>query len=499
MLIHPMTRIRSRLAVCSCLAGWLLAGVASAQMPSPPLPAREFRGAWIATVRGIDWPFEAGASTEKQQAELKAIVEKAQALKLNALIFQVRTMGDACYKSDLEPWSPWITGRMGQAPLPLWDPLDYVIKEAHARGIELHAWFNPFRALSGPKYAAAGNHVSLQHPEWCSKYGEDMWMDPGEPGVRDLAKAVILDVLKRYDVDGIHMDDYFYPYPIRVKGVAKEFEDDRSWKSYQLTGGNRSRAEWRRANVDGFVQEVYQGIKKEKPWVRFGISPFGLWRPGYPEGTGKGALDPYNDLSADSLKWLQEGWCDYLAPQLYWPIKPANLSFSSLFDWWLSQNTSHRHIWPGMASDKVMKDRQPFEILRQISVTRERGATMPPGHIHWNVSSLMKNKGTLADLCDKRAYTQLTLPPSASWLGDTKPPQPQVVMEKGKAAWNLPDQRMESYVKWWFVQTYEDKAWVSRKVLPLDMKTFPLTKEMKAIAVRAIGLTGMASDAAVAR
>lgn len=465
----------------------------------PPAPAREFRGAWIATVRGIDWPSKPGDAPAKQRAELLAIIEKAHALKLNALIFQVRSMGDACYASEIEPWSPWMTGEMGKAPAPLWDPLAFAIKEAHARGIELHAWFNPFRALNTTKFTAGGRHISLRHPDWCIRYGDDLWMDPGEPGVREQAKAVIFDVLTRYDVDGIHMDDYFYPYPVSAKGAKVEFGDDRSYKPYTEAGGKATRADWRRGNVDAFVREIYEGIKKRKPWVRSGISPFGLWRPGFPTGTGKGALDPYTALSADSLKWLKEGWCDYFAPQLYWPIQPDNLSFTALFDWWLGQNPMRRHVWPGMASDKVMQDRQPTEILRQISLTRERGPIMPPGHIHWNVSALMKNKGTLADLCGERAYSKLTLPPAAPWLGDSLPPQPILGVEKGNATWKLPDPRMESYVKWWFVQTYEGNSWVSRTIQPLEQKSFKLGKEVNAVAVRAIGLTGIAGEPAIAR
>lgn len=477
----------------------LWATALSAQTVAPPEPLREFRGAWVATVRGIDFPSEPGASTVKHQAELRAIIEKAGALKLNALIFQVRPMGDAFYQSDIEPWSPWLTGEMGKAPQPLWDPLEFVIREAHARGIEVHAWFNPFRALNGKKFMPGGRHVSIEHPTWVTRYHEDLWMDPGEPGVRERAKTVILDVLRRYDVDGIHMDDYFYPYPIKKNGVWLEFDDERTWKKYRLAGGGLERKAWRRENVDNFVREVYEGIKREKPWVRFGISPFGLWRPGFPEGTGKGALDPFDALAADSLKWLQSGWCDYLAPQLYWPIKPDNLSYTALFDWWLKQNTAQRHVWPGMASQKVLVDRQPFEILRQIGVTRERARTMPPGHIHWNVTALMKNQGTLADLVQKRVYQQFALPPGASWLGDAVPPRPDLARRDGRAHWGFADPRFEGMMKWWFVQSYEKDRWSGLRLLPMSEKVFQFAKDHEGIAIRAISLSGLAGEAAVLR
>jgi len=466
----------------------------------PPDPLREFRGAWVATVRGIDWPYEPGASAEKQQAEIVAICDKALDLHLNALIFQVRPAGDAMYKSDLEPWSPWFTGVMGKAPTPLWDPLEFFIKEAHARGLELHAWFNPFRALSGTKYGAGGRHVSVEHPDWCWRYGEDLWMDPGEPGVRARSLAVMLDVVRRYDVDGIHMDDYFYPYPITKGGSRIDLPDDRTWSAAKASGVTLTRPEWRRENVNQFVQDAYDAIKKEKSWVRFGISPFGLWRPGFPAGCGKGALDPYEDLAADSLKWLQSGWVDYLAPQLYWPIEPANLSFTKFFDWWLSQNTALRHVWPGMASERVLRDRQPYEILKEISYTRMRGAYMPPGHLHWNFSALAKNQGKLADLCVERAYQDVALVPAATWLGNDKPAAPQVIMVKdGKATWGLADARLDSFVKWWFVQTFEGDKWVGRRLLPATMKEFVLPATARAIAVRAIGKTGLAGDPVAAQ
>lgn len=480
---------------------WLILGsMAQAQISAPPLPLREFRGAWVATVHGVDWPFAPGDPVKKQQDELLAIIEKAAALRLNALIFQVRPAGDAVYKSDLEPWSPYFTGAMGRAPKPEWDPLEFMVRECHQRGIEVHAWFNPYRALANTKHKGTDKHISVRHPEWCWRYGTYLWMCPGERGVREHGLAVVMDVLRRYDVDGIHIDDYFYPYPIKnSKGEKIDFPDDRSWKAYQATGGGLTRPEWRRASVDLFVQQLYNSIKQEKRWVRFGISPFGIWRPNHPEGIAKGALDAYEDLGADSLRWLQAGWCDYLAPQLYWPSEPKNLSFPLLFDWWLSQNTARRHIWPGVASDRVLKDRQPHEILKQISHTRMRGNYMPPGHIHWNFTALAKNKGTLADLCRDRAYQSIALPPAAPWLGAEKPMAPILKLEQREATWRYADTRMDTFVKWWLVQVYENGKWTDKKLLPAGERRFALTKEMTGIAIRAISLTGMASEPAMIR
>ena len=470
------------------------------QTTLPPAPLREFRGAWIATVRGIDWPSHQGAPSDQQQEELRAIIDKAASLGINALLFQVRPAGDAMYKSDLEPWSPWMTGLMGSPPSPMWDPLEFAIKEAHARGIELHAWFNPFRALSGNQYSAAGTHILVQHPQWCMHYGGDVWMDPGEPGVREHTKQVIMDVVRRYNVDGIHMDDYFYPYPVKGKGGNMEFPDDRTWNLYRRGGGKLSRNAWRRENVNALVQDLYQSIKNEKAAVRFGISPFGLWRPGYPEGTGKGALDPFEALAADSLKWLREGWCDYLAPQLYWRTDQDNLAFGKFFDWWLENNVSHRHIWPGMASERVLDDRQPYEILRQISITRGRGLYMPPGHIHWSVSALVKNRGGLGDLVQQRAYQQLALVPQAPWLGQDLPPAPRPTLAAANVVrWTSEDPRMEVNVKWWFIQTYEGDAWTSRCLLPADKKEYQVAPSCRAFAIRSVSLAGLTSDPVVLR
>ena len=463
-----------------------------AEIPAPPAPLREFRGAWVATVAGTDFPRVAGASAAVQKAELLGIIERAAALRLNALIFQVRPAGDAFYASAIEPWSPFLTGAMGRAPEGGWDPLEFAIEQCHERGIELHAWFNPFRALFGSHYSPASTHVMKEHAAWCWKYGSDVWMDPGEPGVRDRAKRVILDVLRRYQVDGIHLDDYFYPYPVKAHGSVVEFPDDRTWNYYHGAAGQMTRAEWRRSNVDTFIQETYTAIKKEKPWVLFGISPFGLWRPNYPEGIGRGALDPYNEIGADSLKWLQKGWCDYFAPQLYWPTKQNNLSFTTLFNWWLSENTAHRHIWPGMASERVLSDRQPVEIVREISVTRDHQLDMPCGHIHWNFSALNRNQGHLADLVNKSCYINYALPPATPWLGNYVPPAPTLVPEKTRVEWHYSDQRSEQYVKWWLVQTYEDGKWKSEVLLPEAEKTANIPLGTKAVAIRGIGLTGLA-------
>ena len=479
--------LRTTVAIALLLAtGWLTALAA----PPPPNPAREFRGAWIATVRCVNWPREPGLPVETQKKQLLDLIESAAALRINCLIFQVRPAGDAMYKSDIEPWSPWLTGEIGKAPLPAWDPLEFAIAESHKRGMELHAWFNPYRALATTeRFKPKGTHVVAQHPEWTMRYGIDTWMNPGEAGVRERAKAVMLDVTRRYDVDGIHIDDYFYPYPIKDAAGAKvPFPDGATYQRYKAAGGTLEPAAWRRENVDTLVRELYEGIKAAKRWVKFGISPFGLWRPGVPQGTG-GGLDPFEELGADSLKWLKSGWLDYLAPQLYWPIEPAQLSFTTYYDWWQKENVLQRHIWPGMALDRIGKDRGPGEILRQISVVRSKTTTQPPGHLHWNFGVLSSDSHKIGTITKSRAY-QLMAPPQSPWLSAVNLPAPVVSIETRSpavAAWGFEDARWLSQVRWWVVQVLANGVWSTERVLPASEMSLPWPKNAEAVAVRAAG------------
>lgn len=355
--------------------------------------AREFRGAWVATVYNIDWPSKPGLSEATQKAEFRAILNQAAELRLNAILLQVRPASDALYSSSKEPWSQFLTGTQGVGPG--YDPLAFAIAEAHRRGIELHAWINPFRAATNIKTKLASGHVAKEHPEWVRRYGTQLWLDPGEPAAREYVLSVIADIVRRYDVDGVHIDDYFYPYP--AKGAA--FPDGSSWKRYGEKTG-MSRADWRRNNINDFVRSMYRTVKATKSSVQVGISPFGIWRPGVPPST-KASVDSYGHLFADSRKWLAEGWCDYLAPQLYWSIEPADQSFPVLLDWWRAQSRGTK-IWPGIATDRIGSKRPAREIINQIALTR-RG-TASPGHIHWSMKALMRNQGGVADLLRSGPY-----------------------------------------------------------------------------------------------
>ena len=343
-----------KLALICAVVGWLdvcsVPAAAAALLPSadqPPPPRREFRGLWVATVKNIDWPSKKGLSTRQQQEEWVNLMNQAAALHLNAIIFQVRPCCDSFYESGIEPWSEYLSGKAGRAPVPFYDPLAFAITEAHRRGLELHAWFNPYRVCLSNPGPRALPPVCLRHPELVRSYGQALWLDPGEEGTRQYSSNVVLDVVRRYDIDGVHFDDYFYPYPEKnEQNRETDFPDNPPWERYQRRGGKLSRADWRRQNVDEFVRSIYQAIKKEKPWVKFGVSPFGIWRPANPPSIS--GFDAYNELFADSRKWLAEGWVDYLAPQLYWPIDQKAQSFPVLLRWWAEQNTRHRNLFPGV-------------------------------------------------------------------------------------------------------------------------------------------------------
>ena len=366
-------------------------------LPFSSAGAAEFRAAWVATVHNIDWPSAPGLSPATQQAQLRAILDRAAQLKLNAILLQVRPMSDALYASSREPWSQFLMGKQGVTPG--YDPLEFAIAEAHARGIELHVWLNPFRAASNASATLAPNHVAKQHPEWVRRHGAQLWIDPGEPAARAYVLSIFQDIVRRYNIDGLHIDDYFYPYP--VKGSSSSFPDESTWQRHGVKTG-LSRADWRRENINDFVRSMYRMVKSTRSSVRVGISPFGIWRPGVPATTEAG-LDAYAQLYADSRKWLQEGWCDYMAPQLYWSIQPAKQSFPVLLDWWRAQSRG-KDVWPGIATERIGSNRPAKEIVDQIALTRQ--GTNSPGHIHWSMKSLMRNQGGVADLLRAGPYAE---------------------------------------------------------------------------------------------
>jgi uncharacterized lipoprotein YddW (UPF0748 family) len=398
---------------------------AGAESLEPPPVEREFRGLWVATVEtaeGVDWPSKRTLTSREQKAELIRILDRAADLHLNVIILQVRGNCDAIYDSKIEPWSEFLTGQMGKAPRPFYDPLAFAVAEAHKRGLELHAWFNPFRARSrNLKTPAAPNHVTVAHPGLVRSYGKFLWLDPTEPATRAYSLGVIMDVVRRYDIDGVHLDDYFYPYPEKEGGRELEFPDDASWARYQAGGGKLSRNDWRRESIDLFVRTVYDEIKKEKPWVKFGISPFGIWRPNHPQGiTG---LDAYDKLRGDARKWLASGWVDYFAPQLYWPVADKPHSFAALLKWWAGQNGWHRLLLAGMrVSGWTGVTNDAREAANEIELTR--GQAGVAGEILWHSTPLLANRSAEADALRGGVYAGPALVPACPWLGGVAPPRP---------------------------------------------------------------------------
>lgn len=391
---------------------------------TPPNPQREFRGAWIATVANIDWPSKPGLSVEKQTAELVSLLDRAVELKLNAVVFQVRPASDAFYASALEPWSEYLTGTMGKAPSPFYDPLALAIGECHKRGLELHAWFNPYRVRHlAAKSPITTNHISRTHPELVRKYGEQLWFDPGEPAASAHVLRMVMDVVRRYDVDGVQFDDYFYPYPEKDSaGREMDFPDEATWKKY---GGNLTHDDWRRQNVNQFIQSVYKSIKVEKPWVKFGISPFGIWRPLHPPSIR--GLDAYAKLYADSRLWLANGWLDYCTPQLYWAVDAPQQSFPVLLNWWAQQNVKGRNLWPGLIASNVGEKWKADEIERQIKLIRAQPGAC--GEIFFHLRNLTDNVALNDMICTQ--YTQTALVPPSPWLDSTPPDKPKLTAAIG--------------------------------------------------------------------
>ena len=457
-----------------------------------PALDREFRGVWIATVANIDWPSKPGLTSAQQKAELITLLNRAADLKLNAVIFQVRPACDAMYLSQIEPWSEYLTGAMGKAPEPFYDPLAFALEEAHKRGMELHAWFNPYRALHKSHLGnISPNHISKTHRDLVRSYGEYLWLDPGEREVQDYSLRVVMDVVKRYDVDGVQFDDYFYPDP--SNNANRDFPDDASWKKYGA-GGKLVRNDWRRENVNAFISRVYGAIKAAKPWVKFGISPPGIWRPGDPpQITGS---DNYNKLFADSRKWLVNGWVDYFSPQLYWPIEQKEQSFPVLLNWWEQQNSRHRNLWPGLsAAYNISEKWAPSEIPDQIRLIRKQSGS--DGYIFYNATALLTNSPR-GDLLQRALETSLNpqpaLVPASPWLGSHTPAKPNLavvaVSNTVRLQWNAGS--TNSIVRWWAVQTRTGSAWKSQ-IFGGETSTAFLTSTPEIVALTAIDRVGNAS------
>ena len=460
-----------------------------AQTSEPPAAPRELRGVWVATLDNIDWPSKKGLSTSEQQAEVIRILELLKHLKLNAVILQVRSAADAIYPTPLEPWSVSLTGQQGRGPSPAYDPLKFWINEAHARGIELHAWLNPCRAHIG-KSPPASSHISRQHPELVKSYGKFLWLDPGEPEAMERTIAVLEDLLQRYDLDAVHIDDYFYPYPIQSGDRDLPFPDDTSWNRYLQTGGKLSRADWRRENVNQLVQRIHTTVRRMKPQIRFGISPFGIGRPGTAPGIS--GFDQYAGIFADPALWLRNSWCDYLSPQLYWSIDQKAQSFPVLLDYWKSEAPASTCVWPGLFTSRLDDEKRPYdaaEIVKQIRICRDR--VQPPGHLHFSLRALQKNSQGIQETLKTSVYTEHALVPPFPSRQSTAPPAPSVRLNRtpeGSAIEFSPSTSEPPFV--YALWTLQPGGWTFQ-THPGVSREFRLSPATTAVVVSAVSRQGL--------
>lgn len=444
-----------------------------------PMPQQEFRAAWIASVHNLDWPSRAGLSAGAQQAELIRILNTCAQLHINAILLQVRPNSDALYRSSIEPWSQWLSGA---GVNPGYDPLAFAVAQAHLRGLELHAWLNPFRAKANVNHPVGARHISLTHPEAMKRAGSVLIADPGMSSSRNQILNVISDIVSRYDVDGIHLDDYFYPYPPAV-----------------LRDGKSSSQ--RRAYIDSFVEDMYDLVKSKKPWVRVGISPFGIWRPGVPAGIEAG-VDAYEHLACDARKWLSKGWVDYLAPQLYWRCSPQKQSFPALMQWWAAQNPS-RPIWPGIATARIQSSEDPgrtsSEIDRQVAFSRSLARTYP-GQCFWSIKSIMQNKGDIKNHL-QQLYSGAAVPPPMPWCGTDTPGKPSLTANSSSNGgifmqWSSSGEPSRK----WVIQARYGSRWGTLCILPGQQTKLSLPGsfigDADAISVRGISPFGSISEAA---
>ena len=424
------------------LALFLATGVGAQIQQQSPYPKREFRGAWIQAVNG---QFR-GIPTEKLKQTLIDQLNSLQGAGINAIIFQVRPEADALYASQLEPWSRFLTGVQGQAPSPYWDPMQFMIDECHKRGMEFHAWINPYRVKTSLKSELSPNHLYNIHPEWFVTYNNQLFFDPALPESRRHICMVVADIVSRYDVDAIHMDDYFYPYP--AKGM--DFPDDASFARYG--GGFTNRADWRRSNVNILIQKIHETIRGLKPWVKFGISPFGIYRneKNDPLGSKTNGLQNYDDLYADVLLWARNGWVDYNIPQIYWQIGHPAADYEILVKWW-AKNTENRPLFIGQSVMNTIQNADPKnpsvnQLPRKMAL--ERAYQTIGGSCQWPASAVVENAGKYRDALVQEYHKYPALVPVFDFMDDKAPCK----VRKVKKVWTE-----DGYMLFWTAPKAKDE------------------------------------------
>jgi uncharacterized lipoprotein YddW (UPF0748 family) len=405
-------------------------------------PKREFRGVWVAHVSNIDWPSRRDLTAQQQRQEFISLLDEHKRNGINAVIVQVRSACDAMYPSEIEPWSEWLTGRQGQNPG--YDPLAFMIAEAHKRGMEFHAWFNPFRAVTDVRSASiAPNHISVTRPEWILAYGNLRILNPGIPEARAHILRAVMDVVRKYDIDAVHYDDYFYPYPV----AGQTLDDEATFRAFGRGIANID--DWRRDNIDLFIRASYDSIRAAKPWVKFGVSPFGIWQnrsTAQPLGSATSGLQSFSAIYADSRKWVEQQWMDYVAPQIYWTIGFNAARYEVLVPWW-AQNSFGRHLYIGQGAYRINETgsdanwRNPNQVPEQVRLNRRTAEVR--GNIFFSSRSLAANPLGFRDSLRNDLFRLPAVIPPMPWKDNAAPAAPQnltatVVRNGVELRWNKP-------------------------------------------------------------
>ncbi len=441
--------------------------------------SRELRAAWVATVYQLDYPSTAGGSASEQRAELIAILDRLAEIGMNAIVFQIRPESDALYASTLEPWSRFLSGTQGSDPG--WDPLAELVAEAHARAIEVHAWINPYRGLTSTSVSAAPNHVTQTLSQHALTYNGMKWMDPGASAVREHVVAVVRDVVTRYDVDGIHFDDYFYPYP---DAQNTPFPDGPSYSAYTANGGTLSLGDWRRNNVHLLVEGVAAAIAEVRPSVRFGVSPFGIYRPGMPPGIV--GLDAYATIYCDPLEWVEQGWVDYVAPQLYWPTTQTAQAYGALLPWWAETTSGKAWVFAGNSLTKLGTDSAWTldEIRQQILITRANRDSGALGNLFFRWQNLADDLLGIASMLEQELYAEPALPPPLIAAQQANPTPPLLSADGTQVSISHP---APSALRAFAVYAHVDDQWKLSRVLAASETSVTLGEGSWAISAIAHG------------
>ncbi|MEN9702457.1 MAG: hypothetical protein RIR55_1799 [Bacteroidota bacterium] len=425
----------------------------------------EFRGVWVATVVNIDWPSKAGLSNDLQKKEFIDLLEMHQKNGMNAIIMQVRPAGDAIYPSTLEPWSEYLTGKQGLPPSPFYDPLQFMIAETHKRGMEFHAWINPYRAVfNAKKSSIAPNHLTKTHPSWFVEYDNKQIFNPGLPEVWQHTNRVVRDLVSRYDIDAIHLDDYFYPYKV----PGKEFNDEATYKKYSR-GLNKE--DWRRSNCDTIIKQLSATIHNTKPGVQFGISPFGVWRNKSKDPSGsntKAGVTNYDDLYADIMLWLQKGWIDYVIPQLYWEHGHPLADYDELVNWW-NQHNYNRNLYIGHGvyrAGSSLAWRNGSEIPYQIKQLRTLKNTR--GSAYFSSVNFKNNPNHWNDSLQNNYYKKPALQPTMPWLVQYELAAP-IVNKKSEKNYQIENVDNKK-VKQLAILSLSNKEYAVESIVPGDTK-----------------------------